>query len=382
MTGWLLASPFWILGFLFNEAVTYESWGNALSVFVIATFGHLGLGAIFLLAHLTVLRNRAKTPVPMWIVVTVWGLAGATRALFLVAGLTLLDVTNAIPTPQRMVFSALMAIAGFAVAAYALDAVDRFVSARADVLEVLLQGEDQLSAHRAAVQSMQEALVARVDKRLKKSQDATIDALDQLEQSLSSSPQALPALDELRSLSDSTWQRISQDLWNSAPSQSPKIRWREFVQLYASSRPFPPLYLVLVGFFLFTLVYSRTFDPAVGAALVGIWMAGALAVGSLGNWLLPPLQKYTVPTFLVLVVVFLFSSVLGTGDRRAGAGHQCSRPLCFGGPLHVSSRPSIHRPGSNTHGLEEIFGQHHSGKAPRGEPTESPVTQNGQSASR
>lgn len=309
MTGYLLAAPFWIFGFLFNEAVTFESWGNALSVLVIATFGHLGLGAIFLLAHLTVLRKRAKTPAPLWVAVTVWGLAGATRALFLVAGLTLLDVSNAIPTPQRIVFSVLMAIAGFAVAAYALDAIDRFVSARAEVLAVLLQGEDQLSAHRAAVQSMQEALVARVDKRLERSQDATMQALDQLEQSLASSPQALPALDELRSLSDSTWQRISQDLWNSAPPKPPKIRLREFVQLYANSRPFSPLYLVLVGFFLFTLVYGRIFDLAMGAALVGIWMAGALAVGSFGNWLLPPLQKYTVPTFLVLVVAFLFSSI-------------------------------------------------------------------------
>lgn len=308
MTGWLLASPFWILGFLFNEAVTYESGNNALSVFVIATLGHLGLGAVFLLAHLTVLRNRAKTPVPLWVAITVWGTAGATRALFLVAGLTLLDIANAVPTPQRIVFSALMAIVGFAVAAYALDAIDRFVSARADVLKVLLQGEDQLW-HRAAVQSMQEALVARVDKRLKKSQEATIDALDQLEQSLTSSPQALPALDELRSLSDSTWQRISQDLWNSAPSQSPKIRLRELVQLFASSRPFSSLYLVLVGFFLLTLVYGRIFDLAVGAALVGIWMAGALTVGSLGNWLLPSLQKYAVPAFLTLVIIFLFSSI-------------------------------------------------------------------------
>ena len=309
MTGYLLASPFWILGFLFNEAVTYESWNNALSVFVIATFGHLGLGMIFLLAHLTVLRNRAKTPVPLGIAVTVWGLAGVTRALFLVAGLTLLDVTNAVPTPQRIIFSALMAIVGFAVAAYALDAIDRFVSARAEVLEVLLQGEDQLSAHRTAVRSMQEALVARVGKRLKKSQDTTMDALDQLEQSLASSPQALPALDELRSLSDSTWQRISQDLWNSAPSEAPRIRLREFVQLYASSRPFSSLYLVFGGFFLLTLVYGRIFDLAVGAALVGIWMAGALTVGSLGNWLLPSLQKFSVPTFLGLVVVFLFSSI-------------------------------------------------------------------------
>jgi signal transduction histidine kinase len=64
----------------------------------------------------------------------------------------------------------------------------------------------------------------------------------------------------------------------------------------------------VVALFLFILLYSRVFDPAVGAALVGIWLAGALTVGSLGNWLLPPLQKYTVPVFFVLVTLFLLSS--------------------------------------------------------------------------
>jgi signal transduction histidine kinase len=306
---YLLSGPFWIFGFVFNESVTYESWSNALSVFVIATIGHLGLGAIFLLAHVTVLRNRAQSPASLWTAVAVWGLAGSTRAVTLIVGLSLLDIPDTTPPPQRIVFSTLMAIVGYASASYAFDALDRFALARAESLEVLLRGEDQLSAHRAAVQSMQEALVARVDKRLKKSQDATIEALDKLEDSLASSPHALPALDELRSLSDSTWQRISQDLWDSAPSQSPKIRLRELAQLYASSRPFAELYLVLVAFFLFFLLYSRVFDPAVGAALVGIWLAGALTVGSLGNWLLPPLQKYALPAFFVLVTLFLLSSL-------------------------------------------------------------------------
>lgn len=308
LAGYLVSGPFWILGFVFNESVTYESWNNALLIFGIATLGHLGLGAVFLLAHLTVLRNRGKSPVRLRTAVAVWGLAGSTRAVVLIMGFTLTDLANNIPAQQRIVFSALMAMVGYALAAYALDAFDRFALARAETLEVLLRGEDQLSAHRAAVQSMQEALVARVDKRLKKSQDATVEALDRLEESLASSPQALPELDELRSLSDSTWQRISQDLWNSAPSQSPKIRLRELTQLYAGSRPFSELYLVVVALFLFILLYSRVFDPAIGAALVGIWLAGALTVGSLGNWLLPPLQKYTVPVFFVLVTLFLLSS--------------------------------------------------------------------------
>jgi signal transduction histidine kinase len=309
LTAYLIASPFWILGFLFNEAVTYASWENALGIAVVATLGHLGLGLVFLIAHLTVLRRRAQDPAPLGLVIAVWGLAGATRAVVLVVGLTAFGLDDVIPTQQRVLFSALMAIAGFAVAAYALDAIERFSVARAQVLNVLLHGEEQLSAHRAAVASMQEALVAKVDKKLKESNDATIDALDQLEESLTSNSQALPALEDLRELSDSTWQRISQDLWNAAPSEAPKIRLRELLELWATSRPFRLLYLVLVGAFLFILLYNRVFDPTLGALLMGLWTVSALTVGAIGNWLLPSLQKYAVPAFLVVVTVLIFSSI-------------------------------------------------------------------------
>ena len=309
LTAYLVASPFWILGFLFNEDVTYASWQNALSVAVIATLGHLGLGLVFLVAHLTVLRHRAEVPAPLGLVIGVWGLAGATRAVVLVAGLNAFGLEDAIPPQQRVVFSALMAIAGFSIAAYALDAIEKFSVARAKALDVLLHGEGQLSAHRAAVESMQEALVAKVDLKLKESNHATIDALNQLEESLTSSSQALPALDDLSQLSDVTWQRISQELWNTAPSEAPRIRLRELLELWASSRPFRLMNLILVGGFLFILLYNRVFDPAIGALLAGLWTASALALGALGNWLLPSLRKYSFPAFLAVITFFVFSSI-------------------------------------------------------------------------
>lgn len=309
LRGYLLASPFWILGFVFNENVTYESWANAFSTFLIATAGHAGLGLVFLIAHVTVLRNRAHQPVSLGLAVTVWGLAGATRAVVLISGLWLLSIQDEIPSLQRVLFSALMAIAGFSVLAYALDAIDRFAAERARVLDVLLHGEEQLSAHRAAVVSMQEALVARVDKRLKESHDVTVEALNKLEDSLTSGSPSPPGLEELRTLSDSTWQKISQDLWNTAPTSAPRIRFRELLELYSTSRPFRLLYLLLVAVFLYVLLYNRVFGVEIGAALVGLWVAVALIIAVLGNWLLPSLQNRAVPAFLFLAAVLIFSSI-------------------------------------------------------------------------
>jgi len=237
LAAYLVAAPFWIFGFVFNENVTYVSWSNAFTIFLIATAGHVGLGLVFLIAHLSVMRNRAHQPISLGTAIGVWGIAGATRALILIMGLALTGLTDDVPAFQRIVFSALMAIVGFAVSAFALDGLDRFASARAEILEDLLRSEEQLSAHRAAVSSMQETLVARVDKRLRQSQDNTERALYELEESLSSGTPNLPALEELKTLSDSTWQRISQDLWNTAPTRPPKIHFREFIDVYASSRP-------------------------------------------------------------------------------------------------------------------------------------------------
>lgn len=309
LTAYLVAAPFWIFGFVFNENVTYVSWSNAFTIFLIATAGHVGLGLVFLIAHLSVLRNRASKPIPLGTAIGVWGLAGASRAVILIAGLAMTGLVDDIPAFQRIVFSALMAIVGFAVTAFALDGLDRFASARAEILEDLLRSEEQLSAHRAAVSSMQETLVARVDKRLRQSQDNTERALDELEESLSSGTPNLPALEELKTLSDSTWQRISQDLWNTAPTRPPKIHFREFIDVYASSRPFRLLYIALVSGFLFALVYARVFNPAVGAALVGIWLVGALALGALGNQVLPGLHKYAVPGFFAVATILVFSSI-------------------------------------------------------------------------
>lgn len=309
LVAYAFAFPFWVFGFVLNENVTYESWGNAITVFGIASIAQLGLGAVLLLGHLTLLRQRHITPVALWKAVLVWGVAGATRAIALVWGLTVLGIDNDISTPQRVVFSALMAIVGFGIAAYALDAIDNFVHARAEVLETLLQSEDQLSTHRAAVISMRDAMIASVDKRLKKSHERTMAALDELEHSLTTPSATPPALDELRTLSDSTWQRISQELWNTAPQRAPRIRVGELLDSYASSQPFRLLYFALVSFFLYALVYSRVFDAQTGAVLMGLWVIAALGWAALGNWILPRLPRFRRGAFLGMVLVFLLSSV-------------------------------------------------------------------------
>ena len=309
LSGFLIAAPGWILGFVFNEEPTYSSLSTAFTIFAIAALAQVGMGVVFFGAHLTVLRHRRERPVPLWVAASVWASGGIVRGTLLVVGLNYFALDDDIPTPQRLLFSALISVVGFAVLAHALEEIDRFALARAEVLEVLLAGEEQLSAHRAAVQSMRNTLLAYVDKELRKSQQAFTASLDQLEASLSSPSEPRPNLEELRALSDSTWQRVSAELWNQAPSHAPRIRLREFLTLYASAQPFRLQYLGLAAVFLFGLTYSRVYEIPVALALMGIWVAGALALGALGNWLLPSLERYGVPGYLAISGILLTSSL-------------------------------------------------------------------------
>lgn len=309
LVGFAIASPFWVLGFVFNEDATYESLSGALEIFLIALVAQVGLGAIFLIAHLTALRNRATKPAPFWVVCTVWFSAGAFRAGLLVIGLAFFGTTNEIPTGQRIIYSGLMAVVGFGVVAYALDAIDRFSRTRAEVLQQLLAGEEQLSTHRAAVETMRQTLLATVGKQLDASYTTTSKALDRLEDALTAREGPQPALDELRTLSDKTWQRVSEDLWKNAPSAPPKIRVREFLALYVISRPFRLAYLLAAAGFLYLLVYSRIFEPFIALALLGIWSIGAVLFGLVANWILARITRFPVTVFFVFAGALLLSSL-------------------------------------------------------------------------
>lgn len=309
LIGFAIASPFWILGFLFNEDATYESFGSALEIFLIAVIAQIGLGTIFLIAHLTVLKDRRTQPVPLWVVCAVWFSAGAFRAVLLVIGLGFFGTTNEIPTGQRITYSGLMAVVGFGATALALDAIDRFSKTRAEVLRQLLAGEEQLSTHRAAVDTMRQTLLATVGKKLDDSYTTASEALDRLEESLVKTEAAQPALEELRTLSDKTWQKISEDLWRDAPVTPPRIRVPEFLALYATSRPFQAPYLLAAAGFLYLLVYSRVYEPLVALALLGIWSVGAVVFGLVANWFLARARRVPVSVFFVLAGILLLSSL-------------------------------------------------------------------------
>lgn len=305
----LVSTPFWTLGLVFNESSTFESSRNAWVLLALAVVGQAVMGLTLLLAHLTVARHRAEKPVPVWLMVVIWSSSSITRLIVIVFGLALFEIPNDVPLLTRILSSSAMASVGFAIGAYGLDAFDRYREERARLLHKLLEEEGQLSSHRDTIEGMKTTLLAQVDERIRDSSTASAHALDRLEEAFATRQDIRPAMDELRELSDHTWQKISQDLWAQAPSRPPRVRLVELLSLWARSHPFNIPILALLGGFLYLLLYSRVFEPVTGAVVTATWLGLTVLLALLANALLARARKTALALLLVSVAVMVFSAI-------------------------------------------------------------------------
>jgi signal transduction histidine kinase len=78
LLAYLLNIPLNVLAIL-THVTQSPSASDALSWLGVATVGYIALGLVLLLAHLTVLRHRRTQPVPVWLVIVIGAIAGATR---------------------------------------------------------------------------------------------------------------------------------------------------------------------------------------------------------------------------------------------------------------------------------------------------------------
>lgn len=304
----LIGSPFWVVGFMLNEPATYLSLGSAALVMVIAVCGQAVMGVVLFLAHLTVARNRFQKPVSLFLMAGVWGISSVTRILTVVYSFELSGLPDTVPLETRITVSALMAIAGYGLGSYGMDALDRFRNERARILSDLIDSDEQLSAHRVTVETMKDVLVHNLDNQLKQAGGLSAQSLDRLEQAITSRVDTKPALEELRLLSEETWRTVSRDLWAKAPSTAPTIKISEIFTLFSRSGPFQIPFLVTAAFFLYLLVYARTFEPVTGAIVTIAWLGAMVPVSFAFNAVLRRLTKFSITSFVVLALVVIFSS--------------------------------------------------------------------------
>lgn len=305
----LMGSPFWILGWVLNEPATYQSVASATLMLALSLLGQIAMGLVLLLAHVTVGRSRERTPMALWVVFTVWSLAAIARMAVVVTGMDSLGLENALAIEIRLATAILMSCAGYAVGAWGMEAFDRFSLERAALLTRLLSEEEHLQRHRSAIDGMTQALVAQVDREIQDSQEQSLAALSKVEEALDSNQATSRALDELRRLSDATWQRVGQELWPRGPMSPPRIRVREILTLWARSNPFSIPLLALLGVFLYLLIYSRVFDPLFGVVAAAGWLGLAVFFSLVANETLARTKKGAAALGVVLTLLLSLSSI-------------------------------------------------------------------------
>ena len=308
LVAFLVSSPFWIFGLLFNEPATYRSLANAGVMFAIALVAQLAMGLTLGIGYLVVRKHHRKGTVPLWAFVTLWALSAISRTFVIVHGLSFSELENPIPLATRLIVSSAMAVVGFGIAAYGLDYLDQFKEARAEMLTKLLQEEEQLSAHRETIESMKTALVTDVSQHIQDSQAQTREALDRLEQALANPAIAQPALEELRALSDRTWQKISKDLWARPPAKAPKVRLLEILGLWARSNPFNLTSLTIVAVSMYVLVYSRVLGGLTGLMMAVTWLGLTVLFAVVANLLLRNARALSVPLLIVFIGILTVSA--------------------------------------------------------------------------
>lgn len=316
----LIGSPFWVLGFILNEPATYDSLRSAALVMVSAVIGQAVMGLVLFLGHLTLARNRATKPVSLVVMACIWGGSSVARILTVVFAFNASDLPNTVPLGTRIVVSAMIAIAGYGLGAYGLDALDRFRNERARILSDLIDSEEQLSAHRVTVETMKDALINNLDHRLKQSQGFSTQSLDHLEQAITNRLDAKPALEELRLLSEETWRTVSQELWAKAPSAAPTIKISEMLTVFSRSGPFQMPFLVTGAVFLYLLVYARTFEPVTGVIVTVAWLGAMVPVSFVLNAVLGRVPQFSITLLAASALVVILSAIpLLAVAERVGA---------------------------------------------------------------
>lgn len=305
----LLGSPFWVFGFVLNENASFSSVSSFITVLLITIVGQIVMGLTLWLGHLGVSKRRTEAPIPLTYLVVVWASSALTRLAALTQGFAMFGIPDDVPLASRIVVSGFMAVVGYAIGSYGLDAYDRFRDERARLLAQLLSSEEQLATHRVAVETMTKALLTEVDSTLQESISLSSQSLTELEDALASQSDATPALEELRTLSDSTWHSVRQVLRNTAPAMTPRIGLRELLALFAGSGPFRLPILAIVSMFLYLLVYSRAFDWLTGFIIAIGWLGAMVIVVTGLNALLRVATRFRVTLLALASTVVVFSAI-------------------------------------------------------------------------
>lgn len=153
---------------IFTNASASEGQESSARWWIVAVLGYLAFGAVLWLASSTLFRNRRISPVPIWWVVVLGVVAGATRGI--VVGVVAEQMDLAVPDPTvvltRVMTGAFMGAVLLPIAALVLSVVFTYRHERARLIEEQVESERALLQSTGTSEILRSALLESVQSDL------------------------------------------------------------------------------------------------------------------------------------------------------------------------------------------------------------------------
>lgn len=153
---------FVVLGAIGVLGVSLNAFPSVADWLLASAFATAALGLVFLLAHLTVLRNRSITPVPVWLVVAVGVVAGVVRGVVIVGAVQDVGGSLARPWPVFVLAGAFAGALGTVGIALVMDMLFRLRDQRAALRTRLVALRDEDLERSGLADAMTDAVYGEV----------------------------------------------------------------------------------------------------------------------------------------------------------------------------------------------------------------------------
>jgi signal transduction histidine kinase len=308
-----VAAPLWVLGLTANEPAAYGGPVALAQTLLISTAGYAVMAAVMLLAGSSALVRRVRGRQAALLVGVVVAVAAELRLIVLVGGLRLAELPDDVALLTRLIGSAALALFFAVSAVVVLDAWARYRSERRQLLTSLLSTAAQTDVHELPLAELAKGLRRNVSGSLAESRAQTDQALDAVRDALTAGDDGRAQLRDVQGQVDRGWREISHEVWSRFNIVLPRFSAREAIYAFALTRPFPLLGVAAGAAGMGWFYFARFFEPALALAAGSLWLAGAVAVAVVSNWLVRAAPRAAVTVVALALLLLLANPLLTVG---------------------------------------------------------------------
>lgn len=275
--------------------------------------GILAASAISFLAHLTVFKNRATVPLPIWVVGIFQILTNGTNSFFYESGRNAANLYTPAPFITRVVTFTVLSILVSITATLIFDFFSHWHKTRDSLIEARIQ---TILLEKSRIDFYRQTQLQMTNGVKSELQNANPGLLTQINLSAGDSllPYASKIANTVADFSVDVLRPLSHALWHMASKTIPRVTLRQIFKTILTRQPINTVALVI--FFLITVSTDTlvTIGLGKGATFLLVSAAIIVSVGSIINRLMRKFYQYHaglfVGTFIIFQILTLVSNIV------------------------------------------------------------------------